>query len=88
MKNRGKIAWRGKSDVSAFLHPKMDVFGSQDRFVHLVDTKPEYFQASTFRNCFGVGLKPEKGVQFGVDFLPENGIHIRFSTCHWRQQGQ
>ena len=52
MKNRSKIAGRGKSVVSAFLHPKMDIFGSQDRFVHLVDTKPVCFQASTFENCF------------------------------------
>ena len=55
----------GHSLVTPFLDPKMNVFGSQNRFANLVDPKLVIFQVSIFGYFFRVRLHPKKGTVFG-----------------------
>ena len=68
------------SPITPFLDPKMNVFGSQNRSVHLIDRALIDFQASIFGCRFRVGLQQKKGVHFRMKSLPENGFRIWFYT--------
>ena len=57
--------------ITPFLDPKMNVFGSRNRFAHRINLKRVDFQDSVFGHSFRVGARPEMGVQFRIKSYPK-----------------